>query len=84
MESKYNHPEWKVFDKFFTRLLLNTGSCFERDVLRNCKDFLFSNWVREVGKYDSLTEIADDDIRKMLKAMGKTDEEIESAMSNRI
>lgn len=90
----FNHPHWRSFDKFFAILLSTPVSQFEIDILHNCKGFMFSNWIRKIEQRDpvlGMTEqrdpilgITEHEMRIMLKAMGKTDEEVESAMRNMI
>lgn len=51
---KYDHPEWVAFDKAFTRwLLVQNSSCWERDVLRACKDLLWECWKNMASKAES-------------------------------
>lgn len=47
-EERAIHPEGKAFRRFFDRLLLvHTGSCWERDILRDNKEVLWEAWKRK-------------------------------------
>lgn len=49
-EERANHPEGKAFRRFFERLLLvHTGSCWERDILRDNKEILWLAWKIKAG-----------------------------------
>lgn len=41
------------FEEFFTRILLKTASCFERDVLRDCKGTLKEAYIRRAREVDN-------------------------------
>jgi len=45
MSDKFSHEEWPGFNSFWRVLLYSTRSCFERDVLRDCKDLLWDRWL---------------------------------------
>jgi hypothetical protein len=45
-----SHPEGAPFQRFFNKLLLNTGSCWERDVLRDTKETLWAAWKAKHSK----------------------------------
>lgn len=49
MNAEYER-ERKNFDAAFMRwLLVPDGTCWGRDVLRNCKPFLWKEWQRKAG-----------------------------------
>lgn len=44
--------ERERFENAFTRwLMVNKSSCWERDVLRECKQQLWKQWLFQVGNY---------------------------------
>ena len=44
--------EKKNFNKYFKSWLRSTGTCFERDVLRDCKNKLWLAWQKRAIEYD--------------------------------
>jgi hypothetical protein len=45
-EERRTHPEGVEFNRFFSRLLFETKSCWARDVLRSAKEDLWREWKR--------------------------------------
>lgn len=46
-EERSEHPQGEGFVDWFDHLLMLPGStCLKRDVLRNCKEFLWEEWKR--------------------------------------
>lgn len=45
------HPEGRGFEIFFTDVLMKrTQSCWQRDVIRSCKETLWAAWKERAGK----------------------------------
>ena len=44
--------ERKNFHTHFKRWLRSTESCFERDVLRDCKEQLWEAWKKRANEFD--------------------------------
>lgn len=56
-EERGKHREGKGFNRFFDRLMFNgTMSCWERDVLRGSKEYLWERWKERVAQ-DALSEL---------------------------
>lgn len=45
--------EYARFYKWFKHTKHQTGSCFERDVLRDCKDALWDAWQKRAQEFDA-------------------------------
>lgn len=51
-EDRSTHAEGDRFWKYFRSLLKRTGSCFERDVLRDSIETLWDNWKIRAEEFD--------------------------------
>lgn len=43
-KERTEHPRGEQFNDFFNKILLSTGSSWERDIIRSAKEVLWSEW----------------------------------------
>jgi len=54
-EERATHPEGDEFNAWFNLLMIATPRCFDRDVLRDCKEYLWEAWKRNAGRPGTTT-----------------------------